>query len=85
VGLEPPLLQPGVSGRERIKRPDRPYSSVARYSRGVLLRCSPCKPGDAATFQDRKYGRRMRAHTQTKQNGPEAARKWRCTVCRAER
>jgi hypothetical protein len=36
-------------------------------------------------YQDQQYGRGRRVHNQTKQQSPEPARSWRCTVCGKEK
>ena len=39
----------------------------------------------ANAFQDAMYGVRMRVHNQTKQNGRNEDRRYRCTVCLDEK
>lgn len=51
----------------------------------AVIYCSPCRPGPAADFQDRRYGRGRRLHNRTRQSAAAAQRRWRCTVCAAER
>jgi hypothetical protein len=38
-----------------------------------------------SVYQDKKYGQGKRVHNETKQQQPESARNWRCTVCGKEK
>lgn len=51
----------------------------------VVKACIPCKPGPAATYQDKKYGQHQRVHVRTRQNSPIVQRSLKCTVCGGEK
>lgn len=51
-----------------------------RHERNCAIKQCTC----ASAYQDEVYGRHMRVHARTNQNGPIEYRGWRCSVCARE-